>query len=128
MAKSESASLRHLPSVSEADQHLRALGLPTGKAVRPIVEVVLQGFRERALHGNGNGAALPQGEALRATVLEAIAAAVRHPGGKQLRRVINATGVVVHTNLGRALLRPGELQSVTSLLGGYLNLEFDIEA
>ncbi len=45
-----------------------------------------------------------------------------------LRRVINATGVVLHTNLGRAPLAPVALQSIASLAGGYSNLEIDLES
>ena len=43
-----------------------------------------------------------------------------------LRRVINATGVVLHTNLGRAPL-PAEALAVLSGLEGYCNLEYDLE-
>ena len=45
-----------------------------------------------------------------------------------LRRVINATGVLVHTNLGRAPLASGALDAVRAAGGGYSNLEYDIEA
>jgi len=44
-----------------------------------------------------------------------------------LRPVINATGVVVHTNLGRSLLAERVLQKFRPLAGGYSNLEFDLE-
>ena len=44
-----------------------------------------------------------------------------------LRPVINATGVVVHTNLGRSILAEGALQSFRPLSGGYSNLEYDLE-
>jgi L-seryl-tRNA(Ser) seleniumtransferase len=44
-----------------------------------------------------------------------------------LRRVINATGVLVHTNLGRAPLAPAALARVNELAGGYVNLEYDLE-
>jgi L-seryl-tRNA(Ser) seleniumtransferase len=133
VAKSDSDALRHLPSVSEADQHLRALGLPTGKTVRPVVEQVLAGFRERARNGHevtGNGAAknLPVGDALRAAVLDAISTAVRQPAPRALRRVINGTGVVVHTNLGRSLLSPSLFEAAIPLLTAYTNLEYDLES
>ncbi len=45
----------------------------------------------------------------------------------QLRRVLNATGVVVHTNLGRAPLAAAALARVTEVAGGYANLEYDLE-
>jgi L-seryl-tRNA(Ser) seleniumtransferase len=43
-----------------------------------------------------------------------------------LRRVINATGVVVHTNLGRSILAASALEKFKSLGGGYSNLEYDL--
>lgn len=44
-----------------------------------------------------------------------------------LRPVINATGIVVHTNLGRSLLAERVLRKFGPLAGGYSNLEFDLE-
>ncbi|MBU0639475.1 MAG: L-seryl-tRNA(Sec) selenium transferase [Planctomycetes bacterium] len=44
-----------------------------------------------------------------------------------LRRVINATGVVLHTNLGRAPLAQDIVAAIVDVMGGYSTLEFDIE-
>jgi L-seryl-tRNA(Ser) seleniumtransferase len=44
----------------------------------------------------------------------------------RLCRVINATGVVLHTNLGRAPLHPSALQHMIDVAQGYSNLEFDL--
>ena len=43
-----------------------------------------------------------------------------------LRRVINATGVILHTNLGRAPLADDALARVAGVAGGYSNLEYDV--
>lgn len=43
-----------------------------------------------------------------------------------IRRVINATGVIVHTNLGRSPLPPDVLAGLAHRLGGYTNLEYDL--
>ena len=59
---------------------------------------------------------------LRARVDEELAAA-RTPS---LRRVLNATGVIVHTNLGRAPLAEAALDRVRETTRGYSNLEFDL--
>jgi L-seryl-tRNA(Ser) seleniumtransferase len=142
MAKrlSESSSkLSFLPSVSEADQYLRGLGLPNGKPVREAVERVLGDIRVRIQAAGSNpearahdaiaagpGTQHPLLPLTREAVLDAIVAAVRQPAPRQLRRVINATGVVVHTNLGRAPLRTGLFEEVLPLLGGYSNLEYDL--
>ena len=44
-----------------------------------------------------------------------------------LRHVINATGVVIHTNLGRSILAEKVLRRFKLLIGGYSNLEYDLE-
>jgi L-seryl-tRNA(Ser) seleniumtransferase len=46
----------------------------------------------------------------------------------RLRRVINATGVIVHTNLGRAPLAEAALERVREIARGYSNLEYDLPA
>jgi L-seryl-tRNA(Ser) seleniumtransferase len=43
-----------------------------------------------------------------------------------LRPVVNATGVIIHTNLGRSPLPPAALERVAALGGGYSNLEYDL--
>ena len=45
-----------------------------------------------------------------------------------LRRVVNATGVVIHTNLGRAPLGRAALDRVQAVAGGYATLEYDLAA
>src|SRR5205809_7097602 len=45
-----------------------------------------------------------------------------------LRPVINATGVIINTNLGRAPLSQEALQAVQQVAHGYANLEYDLEA
>lgn len=45
----------------------------------------------------------------------------------KLRRVVNATGVILHTNLGRAPLSPEAVERIAEVGRGYSNLEFDLE-
>ena len=45
-----------------------------------------------------------------------------------LRQVINATGIIVHTNLGRSLLAKEVIAKVADLAGCYINLEYDLDA
>jgi L-seryl-tRNA(Ser) seleniumtransferase len=48
--------------------------------------------------------------------------------GPDLRPVLNATGVVLHTNLGRAPLADAAVQAMLAVSGGYSNLEFDLSS
>ena len=61
------------------------------------------------------------------TINDRIAESVESVAEPSLRRVINATGVVVHTNLGRAPLSPSVAARVASIASSYSNLEFDLE-
>ena len=80
--------------------------------------------RVRAQIGAGNGPT--DGEAA-ARVIEALAEAALSSGARgSLRPVINATGVVIHTNLGRAPLADAAIERVAAIARGYSNLEYDI--
>ena len=56
-----------------------------------------------------------------------IASAVQGLSQPSLRRVINATGVVLHTNLGRAPLAKPAVEAIARIASGFSNLEYDIE-
>ena len=62
----------------------------------------------------------------------ALVAEVKKQAGRtmalKLRRTVNATGVVVHTNLGRSLLSPVVMENLTAISSRYSNLEFDLNA
>ena len=102
--------LRDLPSV---DELAREVGDPLAV---DAARVVLDRARERIRAGEEPGE-------LRELV-EAEIAARRAPA---LRRVLNATGVVVHTNLGRAPLAPAALERVQEVARGYSNLEYALD-
>jgi L-seryl-tRNA(Ser) seleniumtransferase len=58
--------------------------------------------------------------------LASIASAVRFLNQPSLRRVINATGVVLHTNLGRAPLAAAAVKAIADIAVGFSNLEYDL--
>ena len=77
---------------------------------------------------------IAEGQQTRASVEDRVAAlhlavAEEIERGKRysLRRVINATGVLLHTNLGRAPLSVSALEHMVEVAAGYSNLEFDLE-
>ena len=89
---------------------------PVAEAVRAVLE-----RHRREILG---GAPCPAAEAIEAEVLARLAEEARG----SLRPVVNATGVVVHTNLGRAPLSAATLEAMRRVAGGYTNLEYDLEA
>ena len=103
--------LRDLPSVDEL-----ARGIDDPLAV-PAARAVLSRARDLIQAGEEPGDL--------AALLRAELTAARVP---RLRRVLNATGVIVHTNLGRAPLAAAALAQVTNAARGYSNLEYDLEA
>jgi len=95
--------------------------------VTALLREHLERLREKVLAG-----ALA-GEALATAVLpETIADDVGRRAAALLaprpRAVINATGVVVHTNLGRAILGPAAAEQLAAAARGYLELEYDVGA
>jgi L-seryl-tRNA(Ser) seleniumtransferase len=63
-----------------------------------------------------------------AAIEEAAARRLARESNASLRAVINATGVIIHTNLGRAPLSDAAAAQVAQLATGYSNLEYDLEA
>jgi L-seryl-tRNA(Ser) seleniumtransferase len=62
------------------------------------------------------------------SVVERARSILGEEGRAELGRVINATGVMIHTNLGRVPLGRAQLDAVAEIAGGYSNLEYDVEA
>ncbi|MFZ3217480.1 MAG: L-seryl-tRNA(Sec) selenium transferase [Candidatus Acidiferrales bacterium] len=123
------ASLRALPSVDELLllPRLAALVEKSGRGlVTRAVRDVLAGFRARIKSqppqtGTANSEAFDLGK-----LEAAVAAEVEAALAPSLRRVINATGVVLHTNLGRAPLSSAAVAQIAATAAGYSNLEYDV--
>lgn len=111
--------LRQLPAVDEVLRWSQVASLlaehPRG-AVVAAVRAVLGELRRALLNGEKPD-----------LTPEAIASRVALAVLPKLKRVINATGVVLHTNLGRAVLCERALRAMTLAASGYTNLEFDLE-
>ena len=122
----ESASaLRRLPSV-DALLRAEALQALSGRAPRAVLLEAARGAiaaaRVALRAGDRAANALPDAAAIAADAASRAEAAVR----PHLRSVVNATGVVIHTNLGRAPLAEGAVRAVVATAGGYSNLEYDL--
>src|SRR5512142_665923 len=127
-AKAASELYRKLPSV---DEILRISGVSEhveheGHAVvTEAARAVLARLRDeiKAGHLDEKGIALAiEG------ISDAVAREIRRSLEPSLRRVINATGVVLHTNLGRAPLAAAALDRIREIAGEYSNLEYQVEA
>jgi L-seryl-tRNA(Ser) seleniumtransferase len=113
-AGSDAAALRSLPAVHELAARLEAPhALAVAAARRAIDEC-----RTAWLAGQ------PGTEDLVARAREVLVTLER----PSLRRVINATGVILHTNLGRAPLAASAREAVAHAAEGYSNLELDLES
>jgi L-seryl-tRNA(Ser) seleniumtransferase len=113
-----------IPSIEQLRQRdaLRALEARYGHAT--VVEALraeAASLRSRLRAGDTVGDATA---AIEAGVAERLAA----EQAPSLRRVINATGVIIHTNLGRAPLAAAAGERVAALARGYTNLEYDVAA
>jgi len=60
-------------------------------------------------------------------ILDDVRTELQKLGSSKLRALINATGVVIHTNLGRSILAESVLERFRPIAGGYSNLEYDLE-
>jgi len=127
MQPDSSARLREIPSVDEllARPGLVALTEKAGrKLLTQCTRAVLADLREQLKH---------EPAAARAALFDAsaietrIAAHVRAFLTPSLVRVINATGVILHTNLGRAPISAPSAAEIASIATGYSNLEYDVE-
>jgi L-seryl-tRNA(Ser) seleniumtransferase len=116
--------LRSLPSVDEllGTEPLRSA---SEGASRPLAlaaaRAEIETHRRRLMDGDGEQLGLAQ-------IALLAAGRLRRLQLPSLRPVINATGVVLHTNLGRAPLAEGAIRQVERIARGYSNLEFDLDA
>jgi L-seryl-tRNA(Ser) seleniumtransferase len=117
------ANLRLLPSIDKLLNEASAADLIThyGRdSVRDSLRIVLDAAREWIRHG---GTPPESGELLSNT-----ADLLSKTYQPSLRPVINATGVIIHTNLGRAPLSEAAQEAMIAVASGYSTLEYQLEA
>ncbi|HUV31256.1 MAG TPA: L-seryl-tRNA(Sec) selenium transferase [Acidobacteriota bacterium] len=122
MAKTEITRLRDFPSVEELLQapslRREIASLPRPVAAE-IVKQTVASFKTR-LKGQAAGITV---EELHGALRTRLTQAKR----REIRRVINASGIIVHTNLGRAPLSEELFDAVKETVLGYGNVEFDLD-
>ena len=118
--------LRHLPSIDALlrRESLQDLTARIGReAVRNRLREVLMQLRNELGSAPSNGLTP---ESLATEIERRLREDLTRRSKSSTRRVINATGVVIHTNLGRAPLSRAALTAINEVAGGYCNLEFDL--
>jgi L-seryl-tRNA(Ser) seleniumtransferase len=126
-----SARLRSLAAVDEVlrDPGVEALLERYPRAlVVDAVRTVIDRLRREILAGEtaGEGAAAKAADLTPAALVPWVTRLLEAAVTPSLRRVINASGVVVHTNLGRAVLPPEAVAAVARAASGYTDLEFSL--
>ena len=106
-----------LPQLEEALlSYPRSLVL---RAIHQVIDELRHRIKEESIKGESELAL----NVISDKILERLVALAK----PSLRPVINATGVVIHTNLGRSILPQAAIQEFESLSGGYSNLEYDLD-
>jgi L-seryl-tRNA(Ser) seleniumtransferase len=116
--------LRKIPKVDEILRHahwrdVEQYGENTAKeSLRAVLNELREAIRE------GRADKLPGHEQIIAEAKQRAADAL----APKLKRVINATGIVIHTNLGRSPLSRRAIERLLAVAAGYSNLEYDLNA
>jgi L-seryl-tRNA(Ser) seleniumtransferase len=128
ISKNQQNMLRMLPGV---DHVLELCGAPSFfedipktvlvNAIRKILETLRIGIL-------GSEPGITEESLSDAHITERVKAAVTKATTPNLKPVVNATGVVVHTNLGRSLLPETVVENIAVIAGRYSNLEYDLDA
>jgi L-seryl-tRNA(Ser) seleniumtransferase len=117
-------ALRQIPPVNDVLRELQEfrhiLGQPfVGEIVNQVFSEVRNGLAE-----SGNEVTRAE---LTSRIAKEVTQRIRQVLEPSLRRVINASGVVLHTNLGRAVLPEGAIDHLREVSTRYSNLEFDVQ-
>jgi L-seryl-tRNA(Ser) seleniumtransferase len=115
---------RKLPAVHQLLDHPPIAALKDRHDHERIAEAVrieIDGLRELLKSGE-----LPDGSMSYDAVAQRVVERVEAEAAAQLRTVINATGIVLHTNLGRSAMSEAAARAAFDAASGYLNLELDL--
>jgi L-seryl-tRNA(Ser) seleniumtransferase len=121
--------LRQIPSVDEVLKN-SALADLARSTPRPLVLQAIRDTITRLRKELATGGLQVQEQQARdffiSIIVQKAGMAIRSQNRPNLRRVLNVTGVVLHTNLGRAVLGESARQAINNAASGYANLELDL--
>lgn len=119
--------LQRLPSVDrllDSARHSETLRQAPHSVLRNAARTALEALRHQLLQDK---ARLDLDDVSEAAVLKRIEVLVTAAMQPNLRQTINATGIVIHTNLGRSLLCQDAIDNLTLIASRYSNLEFNLD-
>jgi L-seryl-tRNA(Ser) seleniumtransferase len=117
-----SRTVRSIPSIEQLRQRPAMLALEPQYGRRAIVDALRAEAAAVRASSVADGSADDVARAIERGAIDRLATGT----APSLRRVINATGVIVHTNLGRAPLARAAVERAATLATGYTNLEYDL--
>ena len=126
MADQVAHHLRELPSIDALLKHARCealLARYNREYVTRQCRAVIEGMRQDIRQGRSGAVAIDE-----ARILDRIEQRIRADSRPGHVRVVNATGTILHTNLGRALLCQAATDAMLEVAGHPVNLEFDLAA
>ncbi|KMM38572.1 selenocysteine synthase [Alkalihalobacillus macyae] len=121
--------LRELPPVHLVQEELVEKGIATDlpqSLVKEMIQQEVNEIRHQLLNNSYNGTAQSREEFLN-KIIHTIHLKSQQSGTLNLKSVINATGVVLHTNLGRARLSEAALEHMVEVARSYSTLEYNLE-
>jgi L-seryl-tRNA(Ser) seleniumtransferase len=127
----EKSVLRLLPSVDDllnTDAAVRVGEESGAKRLTQLARGVIEAVRAELRGSSPNGGREYSREMLLAELQQRLADEWTAKKRTRLQRVINATGVIVHTNLGRSALSANAVRALAETASGYCTLEFDIDS
>nr|WP_314734818.1 L-seryl-tRNA(Sec) selenium transferase [uncultured Campylobacter sp.] len=110
--------LRKLPQIDKFIKNERFFGLDTSLLTK-VARAELESLRAQILGGKN----CPELD----VIVQNTFARYEKASNLSLRSLINATGVIIHTNLGRSAIDPEILRRAQSVITGYSNLEYSVE-
>jgi L-seryl-tRNA(Ser) seleniumtransferase len=116
----KSSEFRKLPSVDELIRDARIAGSHSHKAITQCARNALDLAREAISRGEP----APDIDML----IESISKLLKQHSTMSLKRAVNATGIIIHTGLGRAALSESARRAVDAVAAGHCTLEIDVES
>lgn len=128
ISENQQSLLRRLPGVDRVLERVKQEGLFPDAPVSTVTRSARQVIDSLRMAILGGEEGFSEQDLTDAVLMDKVRSAVAAAQTMNLYRTVNATGVVVHTNLGRSLLADEAISNLREIAGRYSNLEFDIQA